>query len=84
MRKITFLLVFFLLAGVNFAFAQTRTITGKVTSSQDGMGIPGATVLIKGTTIGTTTSIEGNYEIEVQPNHRTLVFRYVGMSTQEI
>lgn len=84
MRKITFLLVFLLLAGVNFAFAQTRTITGKVTSAQDGMGIPGATVLVKGTTLGTTTTIDGNYEIMVQPDHRTLVFRYVGMSTQEI
>lgn len=84
MRKITFLLVFLLLVGVNFAFAQSRTITGKITSSQDGMGIPGATVLVKGTTIGTTTTIDGEYEITVQPNHRTLVFRYVGMTTQEI
>ncbi len=84
MRKITFLLVFLLLVGVNFAFAQSRTITGKITSSQDGMGIPGATVLVKGTTIGTTTTIDGEYEITVQPNHRTLVFWYVGMTTQEI
>ena len=84
MRKITFLLVFLLLAGVNFAFAQSRTITGKVTSAQDGMGIPGATVFVKGTTVGTTTSIDGEYSLDVRPEHRTLIFRYVGMSTQEI
>ncbi|MBU1367862.1 MAG: TonB-dependent receptor plug domain-containing protein, partial [Bacteroidetes bacterium] len=84
MRKITFLLVFLLLVGVNFAFAQSRTISGTVTSSQDGMGIPGATVLVKGTTIGTTTDIDGNYQLDVRPVHRTLIFRYVGMATQEI
>jgi TonB-linked SusC/RagA family outer membrane protein len=76
--------VFLLIAGVNFAFAQSRTITGKVTSAQDGMGIPGVTVMVKGTTIGTTTDIDGNYSFAVQPNYQTLVFRYVGMISQEI
>jgi len=84
MRKITIMLVFLLIAGVNFAFAQSRTITGKVTSAQDGMGIPGVTVMVKGTTIGTTTDIDGNYSFAVQPNYQTLVFRYVGMISQEI
>ncbi len=84
MRKITIMLVFLLIAGVNFAFAQSRTITGKVTSAQDGMGIPGVTVMVKGTTIGTTTDIDGNYSIDVRPDHKTLIFRYVGMNTQEI
>lgn len=84
MRKITFLLVFLLLVGVNFAFAQSRTITGKVTSAEDGKGIPGATVLVKGTTVGTTTSIDGEFTLDVRAEHRTLIFRYVGMSTQEI
>ena len=84
MRKITIMLVFLLIAGVNFAFAQSRTITGKVTSAQDGMGIPGVTVMVKGTTIGTTTDIDGNYSIAVQPDHRTLIFRFVGMISQEI
>jgi len=84
MRKITIMLVFLLIAGVNFAFAQTRTITGKVTSAQDGMGIPGVTVMVKGTTIGTTTDIDGNYSFAVQPDHRTLIFRFVGMISQEI
>jgi TonB-linked SusC/RagA family outer membrane protein len=84
MRKITIMLVFLLIAGVNFAFAQSRTITGKVTSAQDGMGIPGVTVMVKGTTIGTTTDIDGNYSFAVQPDHRTLIFRFVGMISQEI
>ena len=84
MRKITIMLVFLLIAGVNFAFAQSRTITGKVTSAQDGMGIPGVTVMVKGTTIGTTTDLDGIYSIDLQPEHQVLIFRYVGMTTQEI
>lgn len=84
MRKITLMLVFLLVAGISGAFAQTRTVTGKVTSSQDGMGIPGVTVMVKGTTIGAITDLDGNYEINVRPEHRTLVFSYVSMKTQEV
>ncbi len=78
------MLVFLLVAGISHAFAQTRTVTGKVTSSQDGMGIPGVTVMVKGTTIGAITDIEGMYELQVRPEHRTLVFSYISMKTQEV
>ena len=66
-------MVFAFLSGS--VFAQTKTITGKVTSSQDGLGIPGVTIQIKGTTIGAITDIDGNYSINVSPSHKTLVFR---------
>ncbi len=65
-------------------FAQSKTITGKVTSSQDGLGIPGVTIQIKGTTIGAITDIDGNYSINVSPSHKTLVFSYVSMKTYEV
>lgn len=78
------MLVFLLIAGVNFAFAQSRTVTGKVTSSQDGMGIPGVTVMVKGTTIGTTSDLDGMYSLNVRPEHRTLVFTFVGMKNIEL
>lgn len=65
-------------------FAQTKTVSGKVTSSQDGLGIPGATIQIKGTTVGAITDIDGRYSINVSPSHRTLVFSYVSMKTVEI
>jgi len=65
-------------------FAQSKTITGKVTSSQDGLGIPGVTIQIKGTTIGAITDIDGNYAINVSPSHKTLVFSYVSMKTTEV
>ncbi len=84
MRKITFMLVFLLAVGISGAFAQTRTVTGKVTSSQDGEGIPGVTVRVKGTTIGAITNFDGYYELNVRPEHRTLVFSFISMKTQEV
>jgi len=48
MRKITILLAFLFFVGANFANAQTRTISGKVTGSSDGAGIPGVTVQVQG------------------------------------
>ncbi|MBK9292363.1 MAG: SusC/RagA family TonB-linked outer membrane protein [Bacteroidetes bacterium] len=84
MRKIAVLLVFLIAAGMSSAFAQTRTVSGKVTSSQDGMGIPGVTVVVKGTTIGAITDLDGKYQINVRPEHRTLVFSYVSMRTVEV
>lgn len=84
MRKITLMLVFLLVAGISGVFAQSRTVTGKVTSSQDGLGIPGVTVMVKGTTIGSISDFDGNYEINVRPEHRTLVFSYISMKSQEV
>lgn len=69
-----------------FAFtlsAQTRTITGVVTDSS-GEEIISATVLVKGTGIGTVTDFNGAYKIDVPATARTLVFSYVGMKTQEV
>ena len=66
------------------AFAQGRVITGTVTSTEDGMGVPGATVLVKGTTIGTATDIDGKYSINVPAGSNVLVFTFVGLTSQEV
>jgi len=84
MRKITIMLAFLLFAGLNFALAQTRTISGIVTSSEDGSAIPGVTVQVKGTTVGTTTDLDGKYLLEVKPGYKVLVFSYVGMKAKEV
>ncbi len=84
MRKITILLTFLFLIGMQFASAQTKSVSGKVISAEDGTGIPGVSISVKGTTIGTVTDIDGNFTLDVEPTHRTLVFQYVGMKTQEI
>ena len=84
MRKITLMLAFLLFAGLNFAWAQTRTIHGTVTSSEDGSAIPGVTVQVKGTTVGTTTDLDGKYTLTFDKGFKTLVFSYVGMKSKEV
>lgn len=84
MRKFTLFLAFLFLVGVNFAFAQTRTISGTVTSSEDGSALPGVSVVVVGTTTGTVTDFNGKYSLPIGPNAKTLRFSFVGMTTQEV
>lgn len=65
------------------AQAQTRSVGGRVTSVADGTGLPGATVLERGTTNGTSTDADGNFRLTVQPG-ATLVISSVGFATQTI
>ncbi|WP_349527872.1 SusC/RagA family TonB-linked outer membrane protein [Reichenbachiella sp. MALMAid0571] len=58
------------------------SVTGKVTD-ENGQGLPGASLVIKGTATGTTTDLEGNYKLSV-PENATLVLSYVGYVTQEV
>lgn len=60
-----------------------QLVTGQVTSASDGQGLPGLSILIKGTTIGTVTNQEGRYSIEAGPD-AVLVFSFVGFETQEV
>ncbi|NOU61730.1 TonB-dependent receptor [Marinifilum sp. JC070] len=63
--------------------AQSKQISGTVTSAEDGLGMPGVSVVIKGTTIGASTDIDGKYSLEAQASD-VLMFSFVGMITQEI
>ncbi len=76
------MLVFLLFAGLQVVLAQ-RTITGKVADSQ-GQPLIGVTVLVKGTTIGTTTDLNGNFSIQVPNDQSALQLSYVGYTGQEI
>jgi TonB-linked SusC/RagA family outer membrane protein len=66
------------------ALAQERRVTGKVTSAEDGNALPGVSVVAKGTTRGTQTDAEGNYSLVLPDNIATLIFSFVGVTTQEI
>ncbi|CCH51658.1 TonB-dependent receptor plug [Fibrisoma limi BUZ 3] len=66
------------------ALAQERRVAGKVTSAEDGNPLPGVSVVVKGTTRGTQTDSEGNYSLTVPANVGTLVFSFVGTTSQEI
>ena len=85
MKKLFLLIVLFVFIGGYTLLAQTTVITGTVTSAVEGEGpIPGVTVVVKGTTIGTLTDPDGKYSITVPSNATTLVFSYIGMKTQEV
>lgn len=73
-------LLFMLL--VQFSFAQNKTITGTVTTAPDGMPLPGANVIVKGTTTGVQTDFDGNYSISASAG-QTLVFSYLGYKSIE-
>lgn len=77
-NKITLLLFLLLSFGV---FAQNRQISGKVTDA-GGIGLPGVSIVLVGTTNGTTTDIEGNYRLNVSDG--TLRYSYIGFVSQEI
>ncbi len=62
--------------------AQTVTVSGVVTSATDNLPIPGVSVVVMGTTIGTTTSVDGLFSLDVPEASTTLMFSYVGMVTQ--
>jgi TonB-linked SusC/RagA family outer membrane protein len=65
--------------------AQTRTVTGTVTSAVEGEGpIPGVSVTVPGTTLGVFTDVNGNFSLNVPQNAKTLVFSFIGMKTQEV
>jgi TonB-linked SusC/RagA family outer membrane protein len=66
------------------ARAQSRTVTGKVTASEDGSPLPGVNVVIKGTTTGTVTDGTGTFTIEAPSSGGVLVFSFIGLTTQEI
>lgn len=61
-----------------------QTISGTVADAEDGGGLPGVNILAKGTTIGTITDVDGNYNLQVPDETTTLVFSSVGYETQEI
>jgi len=78
-RYLTVLLMCATLVG----FAQERSVSGKVKSSDDGSGIPGVNILEKGTTNGTVSDADGNFTVSVG-NTATLIFSFIGYATQEV
>jgi TonB-linked SusC/RagA family outer membrane protein len=82
------ILLLCLTAGFMFAavaaWAQERTVSGRVTAAEDGSGIPGVNVVLKGTTAGTVTDVSGKYSLSVPAQGGTLVFSFIGLIGQEV
>ncbi len=66
------------------SFAQDRIVTGKVTSTEDNLPLPGVSVIVKGTSSGTVTDTEGNYSISIPASGTSLVFSFIGLRSAEI
>lgn len=83
MRKLIGLFTLLFLLGLQVSNAQVRTITGVVTDKSDGAPLPGVSVVVKGTLIGTATDVQGRYAIEAN-SENVLVFSFIGMKTQNL
>ena len=77
------LMTFFCVLCVS-AYTFAQTVSGKVTSSEDGAPLPGVSVVVKGTTSGTVTDPSGAYSLSVDGEGAVLVFSFVGYVTQEV
>ncbi|MBN2237720.1 MAG: SusC/RagA family TonB-linked outer membrane protein [Bacteroidales bacterium] len=83
MRKFILMLTLLAFVGLQGVFAQT-SVTGTVTSSEDGGTLPGVSVVVEGTSLGTTTDMDGKFNLSVPADATALVFSFVGMQTQTI
>ena len=81
-KKMTSVLLF-LAMGIGAASAQDSTVTGKVVD-ENGEPVIGASIIVKGTTVGTVTDYDGNFMLEVPADGKHLVISYIGMRTQEV
>ncbi|MBE9511337.1 MAG: carboxypeptidase-like regulatory domain-containing protein, partial [Bacteroidetes bacterium] len=83
MKKKLFVIFMQLVFCLIVTHAQTKTITGTVSHSEDGNPVTGVTVEVSGTTISTVTDENGNYSITVPEYARVLLFTFTGMKTVE-
>ena len=84
MKKVLSICLTFLLFSTAYIHAQNVSITGKVVDKEDNQPIPGVSVVVKNTTIGTVTDVDGVYNLSVPENTVSLLFSFVGMKSQEV
>ncbi|GAB2454373.1 SusC/RagA family TonB-linked outer membrane protein [Hymenobacter qilianensis] len=78
MKKLLFMVILLMTSLLQQAIAQDRTVTGRVTDRSTGEGLPGVTVLVKGTSVGSSTNSEGAFSISVPASATTLTFSSIG------
>ncbi len=83
MKKLLLTFAVFLWAGLQIALAQSRPVRGQVLD-ENGEGVPGASVQVKGTTSGTITDVDGNFSLDVPDDATTLVITAIGYGSQEV
>ncbi len=84
MRRLTFLFACLFVAGISLVSAQSKAVSGKVVSAENGEPIIGASIVVKGTTSqGTISDVDGNFTLNVPSSSNTLVISYIGMESVE-
>src|SRR5690606_37806332 len=81
--RLTFLICLAAVMSTTMLFAQQRTVTGRVVDDNNA-ALHGASVVVKGTTIGTATDLNGNFTLPVPSDASTLVITFVGMDAKEV
>src|SRR5688572_4148500 len=81
--SLAMLLIIFSVFSASVMAQNTVTVTGKITAQENGETLPGANIIIKGSTEGTITDLDGNYTISV-PAESTLVVSSIGFVSQEV
>ncbi|QZT35629.1 TonB-dependent receptor [Halosquirtibacter xylanolyticus] len=84
MKRVLLMLVVLCTLGLLQLSAQSRVLIGEVTSAGDGTTIPGVSVVIKNTSIGTVTDFDGRFKIKVPLSAKTLVLSFIGLETKEV
>ena len=84
MKRLVLLMTLLVFGAIQLLQAQAVEIRGTVTSSEDGSPMPGASVIVKGTTLGTLSDADGNYVLRVPADATELVVSFVGMKTQDV
>lgn len=84
MRKRLYLLLAFLWMGVCMLSAQTKNVSGRILSAENDEPIAGATVLVKGTSIGVASDAHGHFTLKVPESATELIVSFMGMETQEV
>ena len=85
MKRKFMLLLTCLFIGIGLVTAQVTKVTGTVISEEDGLPVVGASILVKGTTVGTVTDMDGKFTLSNVPSSaKTLVVSFIGMATQEV
>lgn len=82
-KNLKVILLLFAILGFNLAYAQQKTISGKVTDADSGEPLPGVTIVVKGTTNGTITNFDGNFSLQAEEG-QTLAFSFIGYTTQNV
>ena len=83
MKRILLLSMVLMIAFSGHVMAQ-KTVTGSVTGEEDDIPVPGVNVIVKGTSVGTVTDIDGKYQIGVPDDGGILVFSFIGLTTEEV